>query len=267
MSRQKISIITIVLNNAKAFEKTASSIQDQDYSCLEWIVIDGGSFESTINAIIKFEKRISYWISEPDLGPYDAMNKGVAKSAGDWVIFMNAGDTFVEPNTISRVFSHDLNGYGAVYGDVLANYSGIKKLIKAGPVKDLWKGMIFCHQAVFTKRHLIASMGFDIKYTFGADYQMLLRIRSGGQQFLQLPIPIAVIDISGISNRSMVQSAKDHFAIALIYFQLNRTKRWYHLTFISWVRLVEFGYRYLPVGLMHKFSLFYRNIIQNFHDY
>ena len=89
-----VTIISVVLNAAQAFEFTARSVLSQDYSSIEWIVVDGGSTDATPDAIGKYKSRISCLISEPDKGIFDAMNKGLAKATGEWVNFMNAGDAF-----------------------------------------------------------------------------------------------------------------------------------------------------------------------------
>ncbi len=265
MYKEKISIITVVKNDASGFNKTASSVLLLDYSPLEWIVVDGGSSDDTLEAIHNMENRICNFIAGPDKGPYDAMNKGLAKATGNWIIFMNAGDIFASTDTISRVFSNDLHEYGMVYGDVVADYSGVKKRITTGSVADLWKGMVFCHQSVFIRAHLIRSAGFNLNFTYGADYHMLLRLQSAGEKFLQLSVPIAIIDTSGVSNRKMVQTAKDHYIIAKDFYRLNYLQQAYHYSFIQWLKCVAAGYRFLPVGWMHKTSLFYQKFREILH--
>jgi len=258
VEKAKVSIITVVKNNARGFQKTASAIYSNDYSPLEWIVVDGGSIDDTLAAIRNSENRISKFIGGPDKGLYDAMNKGLEHATGDWIIFMNAGDVFASNDTISRVFNNDLREYGIVYGDVVADYSGIKKRIKAGPVKDLWKGMVFCHQAVFIRGNLIRTARFNLIYQYGADYHLMLRLQSEGEKFQQLSLPVAMIDTSGISNRKMAHTAKDHYTIAQEFFRLSSLQHLYHCAFIQWLKLVVVGYRHFPVQWMHKTSLFYQ---------
>ena len=251
-----VSIITVVLNDRAGFVKTAQSVVEQDYSRLQWIVIDGGSIDGTSAEIANYKNRISLWVSEPDRGLYDAMNKGLHMATGDWVIFMNAGDTFAGADAVSRVFANDLTGYGVVYGDVVAGYSTAQVLKKAGKPEELVKGMIFCHQAAFVRTSLAREQGFDLQYPLGADFNMMFGLFSAGCRFKQVNFPVAVIDVSGLSNRKMVQSAREHFVIARKYRKLNFAERMHHHGFISRVKLVSFGYRIFPVKVMHRISNF-----------
>ena len=251
-----VSIITVVLNDRAGFVKTAQSVVEQDYSRLQWIVIDGGSIDGTSAEIANYKNRISLWVSEPDRGLYDAMNKGLHMATGEWVIFMNAGDTFAGTDAVSRVFANDLTGYGVVYGDVVAGYSTAQVLKKAGKPEELVKGMIFCHQAAFVRTSLAREQGFDLQYPLGADFNMMFGLFSAGCRFKQVNFPVAVIDVSGLSNRKMVQSAREHFAITRKYRKLNFAERMHHHGFISRVKLVSFGYRIFPVKVMHRISNF-----------
>ncbi len=250
----KVTIITIVLNDRNSFRNTARSVEKQDYPVLEWIVIDGGSTDGTLEVINTYSARISSWSSEPDRGQYDAMNKGLAKATGEWVIFMNAGDTFAGTDSVSRVLGDDLTGYGVAYGDSLAGYSRAQVLKKAGKPEDLVKGMIFCHQAAFVRRNLINEQGFDLQYAIGADFDMIFSLFLEGCRFKYLPFPVAVVDVSGLSNRKMVQSAREHFAIAGKYRKLSLPERLYHHGFIAWVAMVSAVYKILPVKVMHRIS-------------
>ena len=99
----KISVITVAYNASRYIETTILSVINQTYSNIEYIIIDGGSTDGTVDIIKKYSNKISYWISEPDKGIYDAMNKGINKATGEWINFMNAGDTFHNPDTLSAV--------------------------------------------------------------------------------------------------------------------------------------------------------------------
>ena len=99
----KITVITVCHNAAKTLEKTIKSVLNQTYPNIEYIIIDGGSTDDTVDIIKRYADRLAYWISEPDKGIYDAMNKGIEVATGEWINFMNAGDTFYEENTIDFV--------------------------------------------------------------------------------------------------------------------------------------------------------------------
>ena len=250
----KISIITVVLNAAGELERTANSVLGQEYPHLEFIVIDGGSTDGTLKVIKTLGKNIDHWTSGPDRGIYDAMNKGLAIATGEWINFMNAGDVFAGKDAVSKVMSGDLKGFGAVYGDSIAVYPNARILRRAGMATDMIRGMVFCHQAVFVRRELAIEKGFDLSFPVGADFDMMFRLFSSGVRFLHLPFPVAVIDVSGVSNRKMAQSAREHFAVLKKYRKLSLPEQMYHWLFISWVALVTAGYKIFPVGLMHRIS-------------
>ena len=115
MSDPLISIVTVTYHDKIGLEKTIKSVQGQSYDNIEYIVIDGGSTDGTIEIIKKYEDRIDYWISEPDSGIYDAMNKGIDAATGDFVIFMNSNDTFYTEGTVetfARQMSEDKVYFG-----------------------------------------------------------------------------------------------------------------------------------------------------------
>ena len=95
-----VTVVTVTYNAQDYLEKTIQSIISQSYSDIEYIIIDGGSTDGTLDIIKKYEKNITYWVSESDNGIYDAMNKGIKKASGEWINFMNAGDGFVDTNSI-----------------------------------------------------------------------------------------------------------------------------------------------------------------------
>lgn len=99
-----ISVVTVCYNAADTIEKTMLSVLNQTYHDIEYIIIDGGSTDGTVEIIRKYADRIAYWVSEPDKGIYDAMNKGIKVATGEWINFMNAGDEFVDEGVIEKLF-------------------------------------------------------------------------------------------------------------------------------------------------------------------
>lgn len=249
-SQPKITIITVTRNDVEALRKTISSVVGQDYPDVEFIIIDGGSGDGTVEVIKAHAARIAYWISEPDRGIYDAMNKGLAMATGSWVNFMNAGDTFHGMDTLSGLMAFDLDGYGVVYGDSFARYPRSTVFKPAGAPAEMIKGMVFCHQAAFVRRELIGAGGFDLSFPIGADFKMLFGLYASGCQFKKLSFTIAIFDASGISNQKMLQSAQEHFAIVKGYKELNLSERLYHYCFICRVRMISLAYRILPAGVV-----------------
>src|SRR5690606_2467889 len=99
----KLSVITIVYNNVKDIERTILSIITQTYDNIEYIIIDGGSTDGTLDIIKKYQHKVSQWVSEPDKGIYNAMNKGLKMSSGDYILFMNSGDEVYDQRTVEKV--------------------------------------------------------------------------------------------------------------------------------------------------------------------
>lgn len=260
----KISVITVTLNVAHNLNKTLESITGQDYPDLEIIVIDGGSTDGTVEVIKSFSEHIAYWISEPDQGIYDAMNKGLALAKGEWVNFMNAGDTFYNRWVLADVFRQEVEDAGVVYGDSIANYKTFKAMRKALPVKDLWKGMVCCHQAMFFRASLIKNMAYRPGSYFSADYELTYRLFKTGKSFRYVPITIAVFDTRGTSNLNMVKSARSNMEILDAKRTLTPKEKGFHKRFICQAKVTEWVYRYLPAAILHSMLKFvyHHHIIQ-----
>jgi len=257
-----ISVITVVLDNAKGFRQTAQSIINLQYPSIEFIVIDGGSTDGTVEVIKSHAEHITYWISEPDKGIYDAMNKGLAKATGEWINFMNAGDVFFDRNVLSTVFTQDVGDAQVLYGDSIARYPSFQTWRKALPPEDLWKGMICCHQAIFLQTNLIKNEGFKPGLYFSADYEMIVRLYISGKKFRYIPGTIAVFDTRGSSNLNMVKSARSNLEILSAYRTLTRKEKRFHRRFICRSKLTECLYRCMPSTLISSFlKWFYRNQI------
>lgn len=258
----KISVITVTLNTALDLQKTLESITGQDYPNLEIIVIDGGSTDGTVEVIKTHAEHITYWISEPDKGIYNAMNKGLAKATGEWVNFMNAGDVFFDRHVLSTIFNQDLQDADVLYGDSIASYPVFKTYRKALPVDNLWKGMVCCHQSMFFRTNLIKHEGYKPDLFFSADYEMILRLYFTGKNFRYIPETIAVFDTRGISNLKMAKSARSNVGILSSYRPLTPKEKRFHLRFIYQSKLTEWVYRRLPSTLIYSFlKWFYRNQI------
>lgn len=116
----KITIVTVCFNAVKSIEETMLSVLNQTYLNIEYIIIDGGSTDGTVDIIKKYADRLAYWVSEPDKGIYDAMNKGITVATGDYINFMNAGDTFASGSSVSDTFTEtDTTGPDIIYGNAI----------------------------------------------------------------------------------------------------------------------------------------------------
>src|SRR5659263_50658 len=124
----KVSIITVNLNNDDGLPKTIESILSQSFIDYEYLIIDGGSTDNSLDILIKYANRITYWVSEPDKGIYNAMNKGIAHATGEWIIFMNSGDVFRNDEVLANVFKSDIEAQTQIiYGNTLVK--GLNNLV------------------------------------------------------------------------------------------------------------------------------------------
>lgn len=177
----KISVITVAFNTGNALERTIQSVISQDYPLIEYIIIDGGSKDSTVDVIEKYINNISYWVSEPDEGIYNAMNKGIAVATGEWLIFMNAGDHFVNNHVINKIIPYlkekDLQ---IVYGNVIRFYKSHKERtyplrVENPDIVDFVLSGID-HQAAFIRKSLFDKYGlYDEQYKLAADSIFFMR--------------------------------------------------------------------------------------------
>ena len=209
----KLSIITVNLNNKEGFQKSCDSIISQTFEDFEWIVIDGGSTDGSKELIEKYQNHITYWVSEPDTGIYNAMNKGIKVANGEYLQFLNSGDYFVSRRTLSKIFSLNVNE-DILYGKVLnstnkkAYYNSFQN--KRIYCSDLYHSTI-CHQASFIKKSLFGQIGYydeslkitsDWKFTFEA-----ILIHKCSYKFIN--IDVVYYDPYGISSSNQETTVKE----------------------------------------------------------
>ena len=202
-----ISVVTICYNAKNDLEKTILSVLSQTYQDIEYIIIDGGSTDGTVDIIHKYSERLFYWISEPDKGIYDAMNKGMDRATGSWINFMHAGDTFCDNEVIKNIFGYnDLSDYSVIYGDCYVSKLNQLQYLKASSMKKVHVQMPFCHQSSFIRK---TRLRFSIDLKIAADYQMIYEYyrMNGISSFLYISKPISVFDATGISttNNNLLQ--------------------------------------------------------------
>lgn len=202
-----VTIITVCRNHAKELEKTIQSVENQTWQKKEYIVIDGASTDETLEVIQKHGGSITQWISEPDQGIYDAMNKGIRLSQGQWVIFMNAGDTFASTDTLQRVFQESQEA-DVIYGDVIKG----EHVKKAEPPHNAHR-MFFCHQSAFVKTSCLREFPFDTSHRMSADFKQIKQLYLSGKTFKQLDFPVAVFDTQGVSNTSRSAGLYDNIRV------------------------------------------------------
>lgn len=211
--KPKITIAVVTYNCSNSLSNTLDSIIAQDYLNKEIVIVDGLSTDGTIDIINSYSGSITSFLSEPDKGIFDAMNKAILLSKGEWIIFMNAGDVFSNNSIVSTAFASDVNeSVAVIFGDV--NYIRYNKLdyIKARPffeVKEKIKPMGFSHQSIFTRTSIAQKYPFDLNYKYTADYNMMMSIYKAGYDFKHLNIAIADYDLTGTSTNHKVQQYKE----------------------------------------------------------
>ncbi len=199
----KLTIITINYNNKQGLIKTFESISKQSWSDFEYIVIDGGSTDGS-KELIEYNPQINYWISEKDSGVYNAMNKGIKRATGDYIIFMNSGDFFYDDSVLEKVKKQFDTDIDILYGDsVFFNDKGYKKVIKSP--ENLTFGFFYDgdlnHQAVFIKRSLFEDhFYYNEEYKICADWEFFIVVVCLYRaSYKHLHEKICYYDFSGIS--------------------------------------------------------------------
>lgn len=218
----KLSIITVNLNNRDGLKKTIDSVVSQTFKDFEWIVIDGGSTDGSKELIEQWADHISYWVSEPDKGIYNAMNKGIKVTKGEYLLFLNSGDWLCDKQVLSNVFS--MNSRADI---VVGNYyRSTGELLNA--VGELWNGVkeeitlftffdytIQHSGCAFIKRRLFDEYGlYDETLRISSDWKWFLQaIGFGKASFEKIETPISVYDITGVSSRLVEEMKKERIMV------------------------------------------------------
>lgn len=208
----KISVVTVCYNAVDTIEKTILSVLNQTYSNVEYIIIDGLSTDGTIDIINKYRDRIAYFVSEPDKGIYDAMNKGIKAATGDWINFMNSGDEFYGINVLSNVFAYSIpSNSQVVYGDVMLKFKDQDGMIKhLGNLKREHVPFSLNHQSTFTRVSVLKKMGYDLSYKLAADANSFYLISKQNGEFSYVPVVISIYECTeGVSSTHPIQLYKE----------------------------------------------------------
>lgn len=218
-----ITVVTVVFNGVEFLEDTIKSVIGQTYDNVEYIIVDGGSKDGTLDIIKKYEYAIDYWVSEPDKGIYDAMNKAIDLGSGDWINFMNAGDYFFDSSVLNRVFeeSKNLIGYDVIYGDHLVRYPNRVRMAKAGKVKKLWQASQFCHQSAFVRLTYHKKNKFNLYRKIAADFEFFYKCMRAGSNMKYLPFVVSNVSAGGVSDVKRVDSVLERWLIVEKDFFVN----------------------------------------------
>jgi glycosyltransferase involved in cell wall biosynthesis len=239
--RMLFSVITVTYNAAEVLERTILSVLSQSYPQLEYIIIDGNSSDGTKEIIEQYAAGLSYRVSEPDRGLYDAMNKGLRKATGDYVWFLNAGDVLANSNTVKDLAAvAERNGMPDIlYGETdLMDMQG--KIIAARRLKApqtlTWKsfrmGMLVCHQAFITKRSIAPA--YDLQYRFSSDFDWCIRCMKAAKTIVNSRLRVAGYLYEGLTAANRKASLKERYSIMCKYygaFATNLLHVWFAVRF------------------------------------
>lgn len=207
MVEPKISVVTVCWNACAQLQRTVDNVAGLSYPNIEYLVIDGASTDGSLEYLNSRRDVIDVLVSEPDKGIYDAMNKGARLATGDFVIFMNAGDTFAQPDVLEKLFPEYMDA-DVIYGSVVRN--GVVK-----PAEEPHNGhrMYFCHQSAFTRRECLLEFPFDINHRMSADFKQFKQIYKAGRKFCRTDVPVADFDLSGVSNVNRSRGIWDNITV------------------------------------------------------
>lgn len=196
-----VSIVTVTFNAIDTIEKTILSVINQDYPNIEYIIVDGGSNDGTLDIIKKYENRLSKWISEKDEGLYDAMNKGLRMATGTWISFKNSGDYFAEKKSLSKLFSDLIpEDVAFIYADCYRITEWGWKIEKPKDLSLYKEVMPVIHPATFVRTSYHKKHPFDTRYRVCADYGLVFNAINEGEKFLYRPFPIVIFPTGGFST-------------------------------------------------------------------
>lgn len=232
----KFSIITITYNAEKVLQRTLDSVRSQTYRDMEHMIVDGASTDGTLEMVREYEARAAGYevrvVSEPDRGIYDAMNKGLRLAKGDYIVFMNAGDSFHGERTLERVAKAPLSA--VLYGDtdiVDADGRFLRKRHLSVPDRLTWRsfrrGMLVCHQAFYARLDIARDIPYDLRYRHSADVDWCIRVMKEAER-RHLPlrrVPGVVADFmdGGNTTQNHRASLKERFTVMRRHYGLLTT--------------------------------------------
>mgnify|MGYP005805452133 CR=1 FL=1 len=204
-SNAKISVITVCYQAVKTIAATIQSVLEQTDADMEYVIVDGGSTDGTLDRIRAVSDSRIQLISERDQGIYDAMNKGVRLCRGEYGIFINGVDLFADRevlHTAAQAMGREKPDI--LYGDYLNMYEDHCALVDNGKEKiGSWyflMSKMICHQAIFAKRELLLRYPFDVRYRYAADRKWLITCVKNGASLKHLPVPVSYYDRRGVSS-------------------------------------------------------------------
>ncbi len=225
----KISVVTVVRNACENIHKTVESVLSQSYADIEYIILDGLSTDGTTEILHNYEDRLSKLIVEKDNGLYDAMNKALKVATGDFLIFMNSGDTFYSSQTIETVVKQLVDNKCVFYGNVIQKNPDTGKENFFGGVfgKHRLCFKNICHQSIFYPISVYKQYNYNLTYKIFADYYYNLTLIADRINFRYMDLIVSYFELGGLSNTGDKQLAKDKGKIILHKFGM-----YYYLYYI-----------------------------------
>lgn len=222
---KKLSVITVTWNAASTLGRTLQSVREQSWPHLEHLVIDGRSEDGTRELIDRLHHGRLRWVSEPDKGLYDAMNKAFTRSSGDYLCFLNAGDTFFASDTVEKMMRtiDDGESPDILYGETaIVNEKGFflhMRRLRA-PEKLSWKsftqGMLVCHQAFIVKRELFEP--YDLSYRFSSDFDWCIRMMKKSKNLHNTHLTLINYLNEGMTTTNRKASLKERYRIMVKHY-------------------------------------------------
>lgn len=212
-----ISIVTVCLNSAAHIERCINSVLNQTYPNIEYIIIDGGSTDGTLDIIRKYEERITYWVSENDQGIYDAMNKGIALCKGEFIGLLNSDDYYA-CDAIQVVVDSIIceSAVDVIHANIVMTYDD-GNVFRKYSHGNLLKKMIISHPSCFISSEIYRSYQYDISIKISADYDLLLKLMMDGKKFRHIDNFITYFCPYGASSEPLWPVVIERYRIRLKY--------------------------------------------------
>lgn len=250
----KVTVVTVVRNAEETIEATLNSVLAQDYPNLEYIVVDGNSEDATPLIIQQYINQIDKYVSEPDQGIYDAMNKASKLASGVWILYMNAGDRFYAPDALrqlTQALCSDADVILAGVVEVLVDSLETRTFRRMPhPIEKIWYQMPTSHQSILVRLAVQQHYQFDTRFRWCADHNMLARMYRDGKKFLSENVLLCIFDCSSSgTHRNPYRYIQERWqlsqGLAPLYKRVSRYgKEWVHC--LVWGRVVRFIKLFLP---------------------
>jgi glycosyltransferase involved in cell wall biosynthesis len=219
-----ISVITVVRNNEKTLRRAIDSVLTQTYGNIEYIIVDGASTDGTLKIIQEYDAQLALWISEPDAGIFDAMNKGISLATGDYIALLNSDDHYIK-DALERVAAETRQSHSdVVYGDYIFFIDDLQIAIPTASTLKLVRGMTLCHPAMFISREAYGRLGlYDLSYPVASDFDISLRFYFTGCKFSKIVGPVAYFTGGGNAESNLLRASFEGISIISRHAGSHRT--------------------------------------------